>query len=61
MFTRERWGRHGYDAELQPGTVMCVEAFVGSKSGGEGVKLEEQIVITETGHERLSTYSLDLV
>ena len=61
VFTRERWGREGYDAVLEPGTVMCVEAFVGPKSGGEGVKLEEQILITETGHERLSTYPLDLV
>lgn len=61
VFTRERWGREGYDAVLEPGTVMCVEAFVGPKSGGEGVKLEEQILITGTGCERLSTYPLDLV
>ena len=61
VFTRERWGREGYDAVLAPGTVMCVEAFVGPKAGGEGVKLEEQILITETGCERLSTYPLDLV
>ncbi len=61
VFTRERWGRKGYDAELQPGTVMCVEAFVGPKHGGEGVKLEEQILVTDTGNEMLSTYPLDLV
>ena len=61
VYTRERWGREGYDTELQPGTVMCVEAFVGPKSGGEGVKLEEQVLITETGNERLSRYPLDLV
>ena len=61
VFTRERWGRSGYDAVLEPGTVMCVEAFVGPKTGGEGVKLEEQILITDTGNERLSTYPLDLV
>ncbi len=61
VFTRERWGREGYDAELQPGTVMCIEAFVGPKSGGEGVKLEQQILITETGNELLSQYPLDLI
>ena len=61
VYTRERWGREGYDTELQPGTVMCVEAFVGPKSGGEGVKLEEQVLITDTGNERLSRYPLDLV
>ena len=61
VFTRERWGRQGYDAVLAPGTVMCVEAFVGPKSGGEGVKLEQQVLITETGNELLSHYPLDLV
>ena len=61
VFTRERWGCQGYDAELQPGTVMCVEAFVGPKSGGEGVKLEQQVLITETGNELLSHYPLELV
>ena len=61
VFTRERWGRQGYDTELQPGTVMCVEAFVGPKRGGEGVKLEQQVLITETGNELLSLYPLGLV
>ena len=60
VFTRERWGRRGYDAVLEPGTVMCVEAFVGPKFGGEGVKLEQQVLITESGNELLSLYPLDL-
>ena len=33
---------------MTPGMVMSVEAYVGSRDGGEGVKLEEQVVITET-------------
>ena len=61
VFTRERWAAEGYDAALCPGMVMCVEAFVGSKSGGEGVKLEQQILITETGNELLTHYPLELV
>ena len=61
VFTRERWGRRGYDAVLEPGTVMCVEAFVGPKFGGEGVKLEQQVLITETGNELLSQYPLELI
>ena len=61
VFTRERWAAEGYDAVLHPGMAMCVEAFVGSKSGGEGVKLEQQILITEDGNELLTTYPLDLV
>jgi Xaa-Pro dipeptidase len=29
---------------------------VGRHAGGPGVKLEDQVLITETGHERLSHY-----
>ena len=60
VFVRERWDRDGYDAVLEPGMVMCVEAFVGSRSGGEGVKLEQQLLITDTGNELLTHYPLDL-
>ena len=48
-------------AVIEPGMAMCIEAFVGAKSGGEGVKLEQQMLITETGNELLTTYPLDLV
>ncbi len=61
VFVRERWEATGYDAVLEPGMVMCVEAFVGPKSGGEGVKLEQQILITGTGNEPLTRYPLALV
>ena len=36
--------------------TLCVESFIGSDGGREGVKLEEQVIITETGVERMSTY-----
>ena len=61
VFVRERWDESGFDAVLEPGMIMCIEAFVGAKSGGEGAKLEQQILITETGNELLTTYPLDLV
>ena len=60
-YVRESWDTVGYDAVLEPGMVMCVEAFVGPKSGGEGVKLEQQVLITDTGRELLTTYPLGLV
>lgn len=61
VYVRERWKDYGYDGVLEPGMVMCVEAFVGAKTGGEGVKLEQQIFITDTGHEVLTDYPLELV
>lgn len=47
------------DYTLQPGMTLCVEAFIGREDGGEGVKLENQVLITETGFEKLSTYPYD--
>jgi len=51
----------GYDGVLQPGMVLCVESYIGPEQGKEGVKLEEQVLVTEDGHELLSSYPLDLV
>jgi Xaa-Pro aminopeptidase len=50
----------GYDAVLEPGMVMCVESYMGAEGGHEGVKLEEQVLVTDTGIEQLSSYPLDL-
>ena len=47
------------DGLVEPGMVLCVESYIGRLGGREGVKLEEQVLITETGHETLSTYPLD--
>ena len=40
--------------------TLCVESFIGSEGGREGVKLEEQVIITENGVERQSTYPFEL-
>jgi Xaa-Pro aminopeptidase len=44
----------GYDGVIEEGMVLCVESFIGDVDGPEGVKLEEQVLITSTGAERLS-------
>ena len=41
---------------LEPGMTLCVESYIGAEDGNEGVKLEEQILVTENGPQRLSTY-----
>ena len=48
-----------YDGILHPGMVVCVESYVGRRDGGPGVKLEEQVLITETGYEVLSKYPFE--
>lgn len=45
----------GYDGVLQPGQCLCVEAYIGEVGGPCGIKLEDQVVITETGVDNLTS------
>lgn len=47
---------YGRDGVLEPGMVVSVESYIGEKNGGEGVKLEEEILITESGTELISRF-----
>ncbi|MCG8353950.1 MAG: Xaa-Pro peptidase family protein [Kiloniellales bacterium] len=49
----------GYDGLLVPGMTLCIESFIGVEGGKEGVKLEEQVLITEDGCETLSGYPFE--
>ncbi len=48
-----------FDAVLEPGMVLCVEALVQAEGGDFAIKLEDQVLITETGHENLTRYPFD--
>ena len=48
-----------FDAVLEPGLTLCVEALVGEVGGDHMVKLEDQGVVTADGFETMSTYPLD--
>ena len=47
---------HGYGGSFEVGMTLCVEAYVGAEGGRDGVKLEEQVVVTDQGAIPLSTY-----
>jgi Xaa-Pro aminopeptidase len=49
----------GYDGEIEPGMTICVESYIGEDGGREGVKLEQQVLVTETGTELLSTFPFE--
>jgi Xaa-Pro dipeptidase len=49
----------GYDGVLEAGMTICIESYIGEAGGAEGVKLEEQALITPTGAEVLSRYPLE--
>lgn len=47
------------DGVLEPGLTLSVESYIGEPGGPEGVKLEEEVVVTETGVARISRYPFD--
>ena len=53
------WDERGYDGIIEPGMTLSVESYIGSEHGVEGVKLEEQILVTDTGYQRLSTFPFE--
>ena len=59
IYNRQDYEANGYDGHFEPGMVVCVEALIGSEGGREAVKLEQQVLVTETGHERLDAYPMD--
>jgi Xaa-Pro aminopeptidase len=48
-----------HPGELEANMVLSVEAYVGAVGGGEGVKLEEQILVKPDGHEVFSRAPYD--
>ncbi|TYC67036.1 aminopeptidase P family protein [Stappia sp. BW2] len=49
----------GYDGIVEPGMTLCVESFIGAEGAKEGVKLEQQVLITGTGIETLSRFPFE--
>jgi Xaa-Pro aminopeptidase len=47
------------ESRFEAGMVVCVESLMAAP-GTESVKLETQVLITETGHERLDTYPWEM-
>jgi Xaa-Pro aminopeptidase len=48
-----------FDYALEPGMVLCVEALVSEVGNDFSIKLEDQVLITETGYENLTRYPFD--
>jgi Xaa-Pro aminopeptidase len=54
------WQRWGFEGVLEAGMTICVEALIGAVGGKECVKLEQQVLVTESGYELLSHAPLGL-
>lgn len=59
LYHRDDFPSAGYDGEILPGMTICVESFIGEEGGAEGVKLEQQVLITENGTEVLSLFPFE--
>lgn len=57
----DRFDDGAFEYVLEPGMVMCVEALVSPEGGDFSIKLEDQVLITETGYENLTNYPFDPV
>ncbi len=55
----DRFDDGAFEYVLEPGMVLCVEALVSPENGSFSIKLEDQVLITETGYENLTSYPFD--
>ncbi|MFQ5984967.1 MAG: M24 family metallopeptidase [Alphaproteobacteria bacterium] len=53
------WERSGYEGVIEEGMTLCVESYIGEEGGAEGVKLEDQVLVTADGVQRLSTFPFE--
>ncbi|MEM6479913.1 MAG: M24 family metallopeptidase, partial [Pseudomonadota bacterium] len=49
-----------FDYELEPGMTLCVEALIAEEGGDFSIKLEDQVLVTESGFENLTQYPWDV-
>ena len=59
LYHHQDYDDFGYDGVIEPGMTLCVESYIGKPGDSEGVKLEEQILVTETGTELLSDFPFE--
>jgi Xaa-Pro aminopeptidase len=50
---------YGRDGTLEPGMVVSVESYIGEKGGREGVKLEEEVLVTQDGPKLISKFPFE--
>ncbi|MEO0360132.1 MAG: dimethylsulfonioproprionate lyase DddP [Pseudomonadota bacterium] len=55
----DKWVEGDFDYALEPGMFLCSEAYLGKVGGGFGIKLEDQVMVTEDGVENLTRCPFD--
>jgi Xaa-Pro aminopeptidase len=52
-------GSNPYDGVIEKDMVICVESYIGASGENDGVKLEQQVLVTENGYELMSRFPLE--
>ena len=53
------WDTSGYDGEFQKNMVLSIESFIGERGGQQGIKLEQQVIVTDHGCEVMSSFPFE--
>ena len=59
IYHLQDWDASGYDGLIEENMVLCIESYIGAEGGREGVKLEEQVLVTEGGVEILTKFPFE--
>lgn len=59
IYYRQDVEQLGFDGAFEENMTVCVESYVGREGGHEGVKLEEQVLITSDGVLSLSKFPFE--
>ncbi len=59
VYYPQDFDQRGYDGVIESDMVLCVESYVGAVGERDGVKLEQQVLVTDQGCELLSEYPLE--
>jgi Xaa-Pro dipeptidase len=60
IYYPEDAARSGYDGRFEANMTVCLESYIGEEGGPDGIKLEQQLLLTEQGAELLSSYPIAL-
>jgi Xaa-Pro aminopeptidase len=53
------WEAKGLEGVIEENMTLCVESFIGPADSREGVKLEQQVLVTATGTRLLSSFPFE--
>lgn len=53
------WNEFSTDSVIEENMTLCVESYIGEVGGAEGVKLEEQVLVSTSGVQRLSVFPFE--